>query len=57
MNCKGNYKNYYDYVKTRVLFDNSHIKIKKNFLNLGFWLVKTTQNKHVLNLFKIRIQF
>jgi len=57
MNFKGNYKNYYEYVKQLTLFDNDKIRIRKNFYNLGLWIVKDSQSKYTLNIFKYRIRF
>jgi len=57
MQFKGNYKHYYQYIRQLVLFDNGIIRIKKNYLNLGLWLIKDSQSKYTLNIFKYRIQF
>lgn len=54
---KGNYKSYYEYVRQLILFDNGKIRIRKNFYNLGLWLVKDSQSRYTLNIFKYRIQF
>lgn len=53
----GNYKNYYEFVNKRVIFKNKKIRIVKNFVNLGVWIVKDSQSRITLNIFKLRIQF
>lgn len=54
---KGSYKAYYEHVRKQTLFDNGKIRVKRNFHNLGLWLVKDSQGRNTLNLFKLRIQF
>lgn len=53
----GDYKKYYDYVKKQVVFEAKYMRIKRNFKNLGLWMVRDTQGKRTLNLFLYRIQF
>jgi len=54
---KGSYKNYYDFINHQIIIDTTYFRIRKNFLNLGLWIVKDSQGKHTLNIFKIRVQF
>jgi len=56
-NFKGSYKNYYNFIRKKTIFENRKMRIIKNFYNLGLWLVKDAQGRHTLNLFIIRIQF
>lgn len=54
---KGSYKDYYNFVKKQEIFNNGYVRIKKNFSNLGIWMVKDSQGKYTLNIFKYRVQF
>lgn len=54
---KGNYKAYYEHVRKQDLYVSDTLRVRKNYSNLGLWLVKDSQGRNTLNLFKLRIQF
>lgn len=52
----GNYKAYYQHVRTHEIYNNGMVRIKRNFSNLGLWCVKDSQKRITINLGVFRIQ-